>query len=476
MLTLSEAIDDPALFGPWFSGPSWSAWRAILKAAFALPLTNAEIEIFRSVAQRDPPKKRVREMWIIGGRRGGKDSIASAIATWFAAFVEYEGLLRPGESANVMCLAVDRLQARIVLRYTKAYFERIPMLSGLVTRETIDGLELSNNVELSVLAGNFRSVRGRSIACAILDEVAYWRDDTSSASPDSETYNALVPGLATIPGSMIVAISSPYRRGGLLYEKWRDHYGKPDDDTLVIMAPSRTLNPTLDQKIIDDAMARDPAVARSEFLAVWRDDVSTFLPREMIDAAVEIGVTVRPPTPGVRYVAFADPSGGVGDSFTCGVAHAEGDAVLLDCLVEIQAPFNPSTATSTVAATIKAYGCTEITGDRYSASWVVEAFAKAGITYKHSARDRSAVYSDVLPLFTSGRASLLDNQKLIAQFSNLERRTSTGRDRIDHPAGRGAGAHDDLANAAAGALGLATGSSDPGWIGYAREMAALANL
>lgn len=59
----------------------------------------------------------------------------------------------------------------------------------------------------------------------------------------------------------------------------------------------------------------------------------------------------------------------------------------------------------------------------------------------------SAIYQDALPLFTSGRARLLDNRKLIAQFAGLERKTSAmGRDRI------GAGSHDDLCNAAAGTL------------------------
>jgi hypothetical protein len=470
MLSITDALDDPALFGAWFSGPSWSVWRAVLKGAFALPMAEAEIELFRGVANRAPPKKRVRELWIIAGRRAGKDSVASAIATWFAAFVDYEGLLRPGESASVMCLAVDRLQARIVLKYTKAYFERTPMLSGLITRETIDGLELSNNVELSVIANNFRGVRGRSIACAILDECAYYRDD-NSASPDTETYSALVPGLATIPDAMLIGISSPYRRGGLLYEKWKAHFGKDDDDVLVIQAPSRTLNPTLDQKIIDAAMARDPQVARAEWLAQWRDDVSTFLPREVIDNAVDADVVVRPPVPGTRYFSFCDPSGGVGDSFTTAVAHAEGETVILDCLAEIPAPFNPTEATGSIAATLKSYGLRETVGDRYAAAWVVDAFGKCGVAYKHSERDRSAIYADALPLFTSGRARLLNSKKLVTQLSNLERRTSSaGRDRIDHPQG----AHDDIANAAAGALGLATGSSEPGWIAYARDMVAQA--
>jgi hypothetical protein len=99
-----------------------------------------------------------------------------------------------------------------------------------------------------------------------------------------------------------------------------------------------------------------------------------------------------------------------------------------------------------------------VVGDRYAASWTIDAFAKFGISYRHSDKDRSAVYSDVLPLFTSGRARLLDNQRLVGQLANLERRTtSSGRDKIDHPNGL----HDDLANATSGALVRAAGHKEP---------------
>ena len=118
----------------------------------------------------------------------------------------------------------------------------------------------------------------------------------------------------------------PYRRSGLLYEKWREAYGKADDDVVVIRAPSTVLNPTLNQRVIDDALTRDPAVARAEWLAEWRDDVSTFVSRDLIEAAVERGVLVRPPVLKGRYVGFCDPSGGVSDAFRLAIAHAEGEA------------------------------------------------------------------------------------------------------------------------------------------------------
>src|SRR5437764_10915600 len=121
-ITPARAIDDPNLLGRGFVGPSWNRWRAILRAAFGEPLNNAERHLFRTVAERDPPRQPVKELWIIGGRRGGKDSVASAIAATAALGGDFADRLRPGEKASVLCLATDRDQAKIVLRYITAFF------------------------------------------------------------------------------------------------------------------------------------------------------------------------------------------------------------------------------------------------------------------------------------------------------------------------------------------------------------------
>ena len=63
--------------------------------------------------------------------------------------------------------------------------------------------------------------------------------------------------------------------------------------------------------------------------------------------------------------------------------------------------------------------------------------------------DRSALYLELLPLVNSGRVELPDDPALLRELRGLEhRRGAAGRDRVDHAPG----AHDDLANAAAGAL------------------------
>jgi hypothetical protein len=440
------AFDDPNLFGPHFSGPSWNGWRAVLKAAHGVALNEEELEFFRKVADRDPPKRKVRELWVIAGRRSGKDSVASAMAT-HAALTPYGGL-RPGEAPTIMCLACDKEQARIVTRYSRGYFDEVPLLKGLIDEDTQDGFTLTNGAEFAVLANNFRSVRGRTVAFAVLDECAFYRS-SESVSPDYETYNAIVPGMATIDESMLVAISSPHRRAGLLYQKWRESYGKNDDDVLVIRAPSQVLNPTLPDRVVNGAMAQDPALAKAEYMAEWRDDLATWLDRELIERSVDFGVAVRPPIPGVEYRAFADPSSGIGDSYTAAIAHLETNGVaVLDCLVSIDPPFNPIAATEEIAATLKQYGVPTVTGDRYAQGFVTNTFAACGITYVHSQRDRSDIYNEALPLYLSGKVRLLDNKKLVTQLASLERRTMPGgKDKIDHPE---RGGHDDSANSVCG--------------------------
>jgi hypothetical protein len=253
---------------------------------------------------------------------------------------------------------------------------------------------------------------------------------------------------------MVIGISSPYRRAGLLHSKFRRHFGQNDDDVLVIRAPTRLLNPTIPQEIVDRALAEDRAAAEAEWNAQFRSDIAGWLALEVIESAVDRGVTVRPPRRESSYTGFVDPSGGAKDSFTAAIAHTEDDIAVLDALIEIPAPLDPASATKIVAQFLAAYGLREATGDRYAANWVVSEFDRCGVYYNHSDRDRSSLYLDTLPLFTSGRARLLDVPRLISQFAGLERKTSSmGKDKVDH----GPGGHDDLCNAAAGALVNAVG-------------------
>jgi hypothetical protein len=80
---------------------------------------------------------------------------------------------------------------------------------------------------------------------------------------------------------------------------------------------------------------------------------------------------------------------------------------------------------------------------------------------------RTELYLNTVPLINSCSVALLDNERMMNQLVSLERKTSSVKDRVDHPVGM----HDDLANARAGAIVMAQQGSS-----YSQQQAWKDNL
>jgi hypothetical protein len=364
---------------------------------------------------------------------------------------------------SILTLACDRSQAGIAHGYIRGLLRNSPLLAPLIVAESAEAIELEGGIEIIVAANSYRSTRGRTIVTAILDEVAFYRAE-DSANPDVETYNAILPGLATT-GGMLIGISSPHRRSGLLFTKWRDSFGQDDDDVLVVHGASRTFNETLPQSIVDAALERDPQVAGSEWLAEWRSDISGFLDGAWIDRSAVLEPGELPPRDGVKYYGFIDPSGGRNDAMTLGIAHRDTDKrIIVDLVRGRRAPFDPSSVADEFSELMRQYRVRTATADRYAAEWVVSVFAERNIVTKPCEKSKSEVYLEAEPLFARGAISIPADRTLLTELRNLERRTHRGgRDTVDHPVA----GHDDFANACCGAAWLAAEvGSMTGWIGY----------
>jgi hypothetical protein len=293
---------------------------------------------------------------------------------------------------------------------------------------------------------------------AIVDEVAFLRTDDISANPDAEVVNSLRPGLSSIPGSMLLLASSPYAKRGVLYESFKRHWGRDDSRTLVWRGTSIEMNPLMDRDLIQQAREDDPARASAEYDAQFRDDVATFVSREVIDACTVPLRYELPRITGIRYHAYVDPSGGSSDSYCLAIAHMERGLVVLDCVRETRPPFSPEAVTEDYADIAKSYGCHVVRGDRYAGEFPRELFRKRGINYELSEQTASEMYQAVLARLNSKQVELLDLPRIAKQFGDLERRTSRGgRDQISHPPG----GHDDLVNSITGALLMAGAVRQP---------------
>jgi hypothetical protein len=446
---LRVALADPALL-PSLAGDSWSSWRILLIAAMGEALSEGERTKFQELTGRErEPGAPVEELVAIIGRRGGKSRAIATLACYIAGLCEHPSLVR-GETGIVLIIAPDQRQAGICLDYVTASFEQSPILRQLIQSRTADTLALTSGIEVTVRAASYRRVRGATFIAVVLDEAAFLMIDDTSVNPDSEILAAVRPGLATTRGPLFL-ISSPYARKGELWRAYDRHFG-PKGDPLILVAQgsSRSFNPTLPQSVVDRALDRDEAAARAEFLAEFRSDIESFVSLEAVRACVSRGVYERPPEPGITYFGFVDPSGGSADSFTLAIGHTDttrNGVIAIDALRESRPPFDPDLIVAEFADLLKQYHVLRIVGDKFAGVWPVAAFSRVGISYEQSARPKSELYQSLLPLLNSGRVSLLDDRRLIAQLVGLERRTVRGgRESIDHADG----AHDDLANVVAG--------------------------
>jgi len=444
MKCLREIIEGP--FAEWLGGDDWTPWFAFLSALRAEPMSSLEASIYRKCTGRETlPTKPFNEAWVVAGRRARKSAVAAVLGCYFAVYLKWPRA--SGETVRVLIVAVSKDQAKLVRNYCEAILESRPGLKRLIGATDAESITLTNGIQIQCVANSFRSIRGPTVVCAIFEELAFWYDERYS-NPDKEILRAVRPSMLTVPGALL-GISSPYSKRGLLYEKYRTHHGRDDAKVLVWQADTQTMNPQVDADTIADAYADDPVAAAAEYGGQFRSDLEGFIAREALDAVVSPNVYERGQISGVRYVGFCDPSGGSRDSFTAAVAHVDGDKTILDAVREKKAPFSPDAVVEEYANFFKGYRVMSIRGDRYSGEFVRELFRKRGIEYQVSTQSKSDIYLATLPAINSGLVELLDNKQMLTQLSMLERRTARGgHDSVDHPPN----AHDDVANAACGAL------------------------
>jgi hypothetical protein len=456
-ISLRQSLQDPNLLGGALTGESWAAWRTLLVASMGESLTEDERATFRALTGRDrEPLQRVDEFAAVIGRRGGKSRAMATLATYIAGLCDHCDALVPGERGVLLCVALDQRVAKIILDYAEACFERSPILKQLIAGRTADALELTNGITLEVRPASFRKLRGPTYVAVIADELAFWYVDAAYANPDVEILNAVEPGLATTGGPLILA-SSPHARRGVLWDVFRRHYGAGGDPRILVAhAPSRTLNPSLPQRVVDRALEKDRTRATAEYLAEFRTDVEGFVALEVVESCVGDHREMLPAA-GVTYRAFVDPSGGSEDAMTLAIAHKTtrpDERVIVDAVREVRPPFSPSAVVDDFAVLLQRYRISKVVGDHYGGEFVRESFRKHGISYELAKQSKSDLYRDLLPLLNSGRITLPRHDRLVSQIVGLERRVSrAGRDSIDHAPGD----HDDIANAVGGVIGAISG-------------------
>jgi hypothetical protein len=135
--TIIDALTHPDLWRRWLrDDPStWAAWFCFLKVLFGLPLTKADLKVFRECTGRMTPRAGGFLLaTLIIGRRGGKSLVLAICAVFLAVFKKWSGVA--GERMVILVAASTARQARSIHNYARALIVDTPALAAMLIRET----------------------------------------------------------------------------------------------------------------------------------------------------------------------------------------------------------------------------------------------------------------------------------------------------------------------------------------------------
>jgi len=190
-----------------------------------------------------------------------------------------------------------------------------------------------------------------------------------------------------------------------LYERYKSTFGQNDPDTLCVLGTSREFNETLDAQIIEAELAKDPERASSEYLSIWRDDLSSYIGRDIVEGLIDRGVHERAPQPGTRHVGFVDEAGGGssgGDASTLSICHIDRDRRVIQDVIRVwKPPFSPAQVIAEKAQLLKAYRIARVTADRWAFGLAADVYRANGIKCEQAPKNKSDLYQDFQALLNS---------------------------------------------------------------------------
>ena len=346
------------------------------------------------------PTRRARVVGLRAGGRGGKTSRCMATKALEAAVSVPLPTLKRGEWARALCVAPDKDLAKQILDYCRGYIAESPELCAMLTTPPpLDDDEIDESkigsieriafrrptgelVEICVKAAGRGGTggRSRSLVCALLDEVLFFRAEKTAVINDREIYAAV--NMRVVPGGQIwLASTAQLENVGLLEEKIGQNWGKHTTATVAV-AETRDLNPSWDptHEIEDEMRADDPQNADREIRAIpLTAGAETFYPEDAIRATFTRAAIQLEPAPHLPHVAGVD-MGFRKNSSAISIPRAEDGrarlAYRLELVPEKAASLKPSAVVREFAFQCMRYGVRVMFGDQHYADTTHEELGK----------------------------------------------------------------------------------------------------
>jgi hypothetical protein len=403
------------------------------------------------------------------GARAGKSYIVVAIRLVHGMLVRDLSSMAPGQRAVALIVAPNDKLRTEVLNYAvgvvrskpelNAMLVGVPRADDFVLRRP-DGEQVAFETGVATRGGY--GARGRALTDFALDESAFFRDSSFKVN-DQEIFRA---GAARVlPGGQTIVASTPWAQAGLLYELWRDNFGKPKD-ALVAHAPTLVLHDSeMTRDIVGRERSRDPDNARREFDAEFMTSGTTvFFEASAVDAAV----TDEPfaPVHGDTVAAGGD-FGFRSDSSALVMVALRGSTLHVFAGCELRpepgVPLKPS-KTVEAFAKLMAGKCGYLMADQHYREAIAEHLEANDLSYAPAPGQPAESYVRARMLLREGRVrihGLEFRERLLQQMREVQGKpTSGGGMSIVHPRWS-QGGHGDLVSALVLALWQVSGDGVP---------------
>ena len=433
---------------PWGLGLSEASplQRAIARILDGRPLGNlaGHPAVLEALGCKMPNPHLAREVLLLSGIRTAKSMLAVARSIRMARTCPVH-TLKAGEIPRIPLVSLTKDNATVLYNHLVGSIKASPVLQDILVDEpTADSVTIYNDegwpVEIKVTAGTRAggSLVSRWLAGLVFDEAPRMTGSDEHVINLDDMRAAAKERI--LPGGQILYVGSPWAPFGPVYNWFIDGFGKPTANRIVIRARGTDMNPAYwTQERAERLKSEDPDLWATECAAEFASQAESFLPVELVSAAVRELPYELPPAPGSQYVAAIDPATR-GNSWALVVATREGDrrriVLAKQWTGSRREPLSPDAVIGEMKAILAPYGILDVYSDQWSGDALRDLAARHGLrlhVVTHTAEERLGKWISVKTMFERGLLELSPEPVLRQDLIRLRKRVTSRSATIELP-------------------------------------------
>jgi hypothetical protein len=268
---------------------------------------------------------RFSELTLVLGRRSSKTILSSVISCYeIYKLLMIDGgdpykfyKIPKGQEIAVMNVATSFKQAKRLYAQIQTRIENSPFLRNRVAASSGEEIriftdydlekrkdpdqKIKNNGSVVIVCGhsNYDSLRGYSAICIIFDELGFY--DEAAKISGRAFYDAMSPSVAQFAeagfdAGLLVEISSPGPKSGVLYKLYQESLDLESRSTLSFRCPTWIFNENMTEQnpILAKSKRTDPDVYDIEYGANWPEGGvfgKYFSPEELVTQCIDLSLS-----------------------------------------------------------------------------------------------------------------------------------------------------------------------------------------